>query len=179
MARLIPSWSGRAWQLCPGTSDVDFLRNLNGVVNLDAKVANGALDLGVAQEELHGPQVASSSVNQRGFGPAERVRSELQRIETDAGNPLANKACVLSGGQAAVDTAPASEQELAGASASDPKMFVDGLPGLLGQFEPHRSSGLLLTNRSTIQRVAIGGHVVDADGHHVATAQLAVDGEIE
>ncbi len=51
MARLLPACSGRARQLCPGTSDVDFLRNLNGVVDLDAKVANGALYLGVAQEK--------------------------------------------------------------------------------------------------------------------------------
>jgi hypothetical protein len=107
------------------------------------------------------------------------MRAELQRIEADAGNPLANKACVLSGGQAAVHTTSASEQELAGTSAGIPKMFVDSLPGLLGQFEPHRTSSLLLPDCCSVERIAIGSHVIDADSHHVATAQLAIDGEIE
>ena len=34
---------GRAPQPCPGTSDLDFFSDLDGVVNLDAKIANGAL----------------------------------------------------------------------------------------------------------------------------------------
>jgi hypothetical protein len=40
---------GRARQLCPGTSDLDFFGDLNGIINLNAKVANSALDLCVAQ----------------------------------------------------------------------------------------------------------------------------------
>jgi hypothetical protein len=36
---------GRAWQLCPGTSDIDFLCDLKGVIELDAQIANRALDL--------------------------------------------------------------------------------------------------------------------------------------
>jgi hypothetical protein len=36
--------TGRARQLCPGTSDVDFLRDLKRVVDLNAEVAYGALD---------------------------------------------------------------------------------------------------------------------------------------
>lgn len=70
LARLLLTWSGRARKLCPGTSDVDFFCNVNGVVDLDAKVPDCALDLGVAQEELHGPQVASPSIDQRRLGPA-------------------------------------------------------------------------------------------------------------
>jgi hypothetical protein len=42
----------KAKQLCLGTSDLDFLPDLNGIVNLDAKVANSAIDLRVAQHEL-------------------------------------------------------------------------------------------------------------------------------
>ena len=32
--------------LCPGTSDVNFFGNLNGVVDLNAEVFDSALDLG-------------------------------------------------------------------------------------------------------------------------------------
>jgi hypothetical protein len=49
IANFTVSGPGRAQQLCPGTSDLDFLRDLNGVVNLDAKISNGAFDLCVAQ----------------------------------------------------------------------------------------------------------------------------------
>jgi hypothetical protein len=40
---------GQSISLCPGTSDLNFLRHLNGIVNLDAKISNRALDLRVAQ----------------------------------------------------------------------------------------------------------------------------------
>ena len=35
-------------RLCPRTSDLDFLGDLNGIVNLDAKISNRALDLRVS-----------------------------------------------------------------------------------------------------------------------------------
>jgi hypothetical protein len=74
---------GRARQLCPGNSDLDFFTDLNGIVNLDAKVANGALDLCVAQQQLDCTQIARSAVDQCGFRPPQRVRAELERVETD------------------------------------------------------------------------------------------------
>jgi hypothetical protein len=41
---------GRARQLCPSTSDVDFLGDLNRIVYLDAKISNRAFDLRMAQQ---------------------------------------------------------------------------------------------------------------------------------
>jgi hypothetical protein len=35
---------GRARQLCPGISDLDFLGDLNRIVDLDAKISNRAFD---------------------------------------------------------------------------------------------------------------------------------------
>jgi hypothetical protein len=40
---------GRAWQLCPGTSDIDLFGDLKCVVDLDAEVANGTFDPNVAE----------------------------------------------------------------------------------------------------------------------------------
>jgi hypothetical protein len=54
VTHLVGSRSGRAGQLCPGSSDVDFLRNFDGVIYLDTEVANGALDLGVSEKQLNG-----------------------------------------------------------------------------------------------------------------------------
>jgi hypothetical protein len=36
--------------LCPGTSDLDFLRDLNHIVYLEAKVSNRAFNLRMAQQ---------------------------------------------------------------------------------------------------------------------------------
>jgi hypothetical protein len=48
LAQALRFGSGRACRLCPGNSDVDLLRNHEGVVNLDPEVTDRALDLGVA-----------------------------------------------------------------------------------------------------------------------------------
>jgi hypothetical protein len=40
---------GRARQLCPGTSDLDFLRNLDGIVDLNAEISNRTLNFRMTQ----------------------------------------------------------------------------------------------------------------------------------
>jgi hypothetical protein len=35
-----------------------------GIINLDAEVPDGAFDLGVPEQELHGAQIAGTPVNQ-------------------------------------------------------------------------------------------------------------------
>jgi len=179
LALLVDRPSGGARQLCPGISDVDFLCNLNGVVNLDAKVAHRALDLRVAEQRLNSAQIPSPPVDQRRLGPSQGVRSELQRVKTNAGDPLANQARILPGRQTAIGPPPASEQELSRSSASDPQMLVDGMPGLFGQLEPNRTTGLFLTNGSPVEGVTIGCNIVNADCYHVTAAQLTVDRKIE
>ena len=39
---------GRARQLCPRTSDLNFLCDLKSIINLDAQIPNGALNFVVA-----------------------------------------------------------------------------------------------------------------------------------
>lgn len=59
-------------------SDVDFVGDHYGVIDLDVDVTNGAVDFQMAEQELHRAQVASTLVNQH------RLCSD----ETDAGHPL-------------------------------------------------------------------------------------------
>jgi hypothetical protein len=65
-----PNGSGRACLLCPGSSDVNLFRYGKGIIDLDAKVPDGAFDLGVTEQELHGPQIAGTSVDQGCLGPS-------------------------------------------------------------------------------------------------------------
>jgi hypothetical protein len=44
-------------------SDVDLLRELNCVIDLDSEVANGALNLGMSKQELDGAQIAGAAVD--------------------------------------------------------------------------------------------------------------------
>ena len=68
---ILPCRDGQSKSALPGSSDVSLLRYRKGIINLDAEVSDGALDFGVAKQELNGSQVACSPVNQRGLGSAE------------------------------------------------------------------------------------------------------------
>lgn len=72
-------------------SDIYLLRDLDGIVDFDAKVAHGALDLGVPEQELHCAQVSRPAIDQHRFRAPQRVGAELGWVEPDAGNPLMNK----------------------------------------------------------------------------------------
>jgi hypothetical protein len=60
VARLCRKKTGRARLLCPGISGINLLGDGESVVDLDAEVAHRALDLGVPQQELDGPQIAGT-----------------------------------------------------------------------------------------------------------------------
>jgi hypothetical protein len=69
--------------------------------------------------------------------------------------------------------APAREKEGARLAAGDPQVLVEGLPGLLGQFEPDRTSGFPLSDAGVSDRNAVRGNILDFDADHVAAAELA------
>ena len=43
---------------------LSLLRDLQRIVNLDSRIAHGALELGVAEQQLHHSEVLCSSVDQ-------------------------------------------------------------------------------------------------------------------
>jgi hypothetical protein len=80
---------GRAGQLCPGSSDVDLPRYSESVVDLNAEITHGALDLSMAKQKLDGTHVAGSAIKQRPLGSVERVRPDESRVEANAECDLA------------------------------------------------------------------------------------------
>jgi hypothetical protein len=48
----------------PWMPDVDLLRDFDVVIDLDAEVANGALDLRVREQELDRPQISGPPIGQ-------------------------------------------------------------------------------------------------------------------
>jgi hypothetical protein len=67
---------GRAYPLCPGISDVDLFRYRQGVIYLDAEISDSAFYFRVTEQELHGSQVAGSTVDECCFCPPQRMRAK-------------------------------------------------------------------------------------------------------
>lgn len=67
---------GRAFLFCPGISDVNLFRYRQRILHLDAQVSDSALNLGVAEQELHCSQITGAAANQRRLGPPQRVRAK-------------------------------------------------------------------------------------------------------
>jgi hypothetical protein len=74
---------------------------------------------------------------------------------------------------------PAREKVLPGAKLRVDHPIPDCRSRLLGDLELNRPVGFHLDHGGAVAHMASHGHVVDPEANQVATAQLAVDGEIE
>jgi hypothetical protein len=162
----------------PQCSDVDLLGDGQRIVDLDTKVSDRTLHLGVPEQQLNRPEVASTPIDQRCLGSPQRVGAEQSRIETDAGDPARQQARILAGGEASL-AAAAMEQKIAGTLPGHRKVLVDRLTRLLGNLEPDRKTGLVLPNGRPLDGIAVWHDIFDPKAHHVATTQLAIDREVE
>ena len=71
------------------------------------------------------------------------------------------------------------EEALARHQTACSKVIVNSLPCHFGYLETNLPTGLPPTDGSSIDGVAVGSHIIDADRDKVAATQLAVDGEVE
>ena len=55
---------GRAYPLCPDTSDVNVFCYCQGVIYCGAQVSDRAFDLGMPKQELNGPESSGLPVDQ-------------------------------------------------------------------------------------------------------------------
>ena len=67
-----------------GISDLHLFRYRKRVVHLDAEISDRAFNLRVAEQELHGSQIAGASVDQCRLRPTQRMRTEQFRIKSNA-----------------------------------------------------------------------------------------------
>jgi hypothetical protein len=86
---------------------------------------------------------------------------------------------ILPGCETGSDAATTNEQEIPAKLVPPLKIFVDRMARLLGDLKANRSTRLALTNGRAFDRVSVRCHVKDAEAHHVALSEFAVDGEIE
>ncbi len=74
--------------------------------------------------------------------------------------------------------APPREQRMPRLPRPGPQVGIDRLAGLVSQLEADRPAGLPLAHRGAVERVAVGGDVLDPQGDDITPAQLAVQGDI-
>jgi hypothetical protein len=97
------------------------------------------------------------------------------RIRTGFCNPFRNQPSVLSGRDASFVISSAGKHEFPWLFGAGDDECVDGLPSLLGQFEPDRLLGLLLSYGCSFGSISVWGDVLDLQSDDIASTQFAID----
>ena len=107
------------------------------------------------------------------------MRTKRTGIESNATDPIGHQTRILTRRHALSRPPLSAEEEFAWFLAGGSQVVVNGLPGLLGDFEPDRNASLFLPDGGAIDGVSMGRDVVDLERDDITASQLAVDGEIE
>lgn len=138
------------------------------------KIANRALNLPVTQQDLHSAQIAGRFVDDRGLGPAERIRAVVVAAQADPGNPLIYKPGVLARAQVSSMIETAREYEVVQSTSTSFKPCEHAGACRLKQLELHRPTGLLLNDDHAGAHLAAADQTADTNLDEVAAAQLAI-----
>jgi hypothetical protein len=161
----------------PQESDVDLFGNGEGVIDLYTQVADGALNFGMAKQELDGPEVAGPPVDQGRFGSSKRMRTEESRLQSNLREPVVQEAGILAGGQWLATTT--GKQPLFRFPLGRRQIGIHGVSGLLGDLEPDGPTRLSLLDSSSLDRVSVWSYVLEAEPYQITSAELAVYSEVE
>src|SRR5688572_876008 len=138
------------WLEAGGESNVCPLRQSQSVVHIDAKVSNGVLDVGVPEQDLHGPQVSGRFVNERRLCSPHRMRAIFAAIQANRRDPFVNKPSVLPGTEVAHVVDAAGENEIEGRATTALKPCLEAPTCLSHDLELNRPAGLLLDHRRAV-----------------------------
>src|SRR5208282_5413414 len=76
-------------------SELDLLRQSQGIIDLDPEIPDGALDLRVSEKQLNRSQIAGLAVDLRRLGAAHRMRAVGAAVHPGALDPAMHYARVL------------------------------------------------------------------------------------
>jgi hypothetical protein len=71
-------------------SDFCSLRQFEGVLNVNSKIANGTLDLRMFEQNLNSAQVPRDFVDDRSLCATQRMRAIILGLQANANDPLSN-----------------------------------------------------------------------------------------
>src|SRR5208282_2393442 len=92
-----------------GRSELDLLRERQGIVDFDLEVTDGALNLRMSENELDRSQVAGLAVDLRRLGTAQRLRAKGAAFHPRVVDPAMRDARVLPRRQVRLIVDPARE----------------------------------------------------------------------
>ena len=163
----------------PSRSDFRALGEGDCVVDIDAQVANGILDVGMTQQDLHGAKVAGCLVDERRLCSTHRVRAVFRHIETNCTDPLVDQLGILAGAEVTHIVHPAREDEIVQRATTAVEPGQQCFARFGHQLELNGSMGLLLDYRRPVSNGTAGDDVPNLHFDDVASAQLAIDGQVE
>jgi hypothetical protein len=142
-------------------SDFSLLGDFKSVVDLDTQVPHSRFQLGVAEQQLHGSEVLSASIDQRGFSPSHRMGPILGTIQTKLIHPVPENPSVLPGSEVGGIVEPARKKKVVGFQCRllDPRL--QGLSGDSRDLELHWALGLVLHDDGSVGHLIAMGHVAD------------------
>jgi hypothetical protein len=172
------SASGRKRPCRPLHLDLRPFCDLQGVVQLNSQISDGALKLRVTKEQLHGSDVLCRSIDEARFGAPQRVRPIRLGLQPSGRGPTVHDSRILPGGQV-VPRLPTWKQEVRALQRPLGDQRRNGGAGLVGHLELNRPTGLSLHNDCPRRHPVLPRYVPHLEIRQVAAAQLAVYSEVE
>ena len=160
-------------------SDFRLLGDFKSVVDLDTQVPHGRLQLGVAEQKLHGSEVLGASIDQRRLCPSHRMCPVLGTVKAQLINPVTKYPGVLPSSQVGRIVEPAREKVVIGFQCRLLDPSLQGLPGDCRDLELHRALGLVLHDDGSGGHLITMGHITHFERNQVTSAKLTVDAEVE
>jgi hypothetical protein len=114
------------------------------ILNIDAEVANRALDLRMAEQDLHGAEVSRLLVDDRRLGSAERMGAVVLRAQSDPGDPFVDEPRVLPRANMIGMINPAREGKVVESASSTFEPCEQTATGRLEELELNGAAGFLL-----------------------------------
>ena len=155
-------------------SELDLLRQRQGIIDFDPEVTDGALDLRMSEKQLDRSQIAGLAVDLRRRGAAHRMRAIRAAVHPCALDPTLHDARILAGRHMGLIVDAAGEDIVPAICRAHVQPVLQRGAGLLHDLELNQTAGFVLDNCRSVSHVSAGCDVVDPKADEIAAAQLGV-----
>ena len=143
------------------SSQLDLLRDAEGVIDLDAKIADRAFELRMPEEKLNRSQIPRLLVDLRRLRPPHRVRTVGGTVEPCTLDPGVDDPSILSCREVRLRPEAARKEVHSIPGLDLGKPGSDGGSGLFGDLELDRPARLFLNDGGAVSDPTAGADIVD------------------
>lgn len=159
--------------------DFHALREHQGILDINAEIANRCFDLGMPKQDLDSAQIARLLINEGCLGPAQRMRAVVLRAQADRHHPLIHEPRILPRAEMPGWIAAARKNKIIKRPAPPFELGEEARACRFHDLKLNRLVGLLLDDDGTRLHRATADNIAGLQFHQIATTQTAVDGDIE